>query len=52
MLTIAHRLETIIESDWVIVMKEGTISEQGHPHHLLSDCNGIFSEMVAAKGNQ
>ncbi len=42
-LTIAHRLDTIIESDWVVVMKEGSVAEQGHPHLLLRDHEGAFS---------
>lgn len=51
MLTIAHRLETIIDSDWVIVMHEGAVSEQGYPHNLLSNPDSGFSKMAAANGN-
>nr|VZH96744.1 unnamed protein product [Spirometra erinaceieuropaei] len=34
-LTIAHRLHTIIDSDEVIVMDAGRVVEQGSPYHLL-----------------
>ena len=34
-LTIAHRLATIIDSDKIIVMKSGKLIESGHPFELL-----------------
>lgn len=34
-LTIAHRLATIIDSDKIIVMREGRLVESGHPFELL-----------------
>ena len=33
--TIAHRLETVIESDRILVLREGEAIEFGHPHDLL-----------------
>lgn len=52
MLTIAHRLDTIIENDRVLVMKRGRVREYEHPHVLLQNTNGHFSRMVAAKGKE
>ncbi|KAJ2509696.1 Transporter of the ATP-binding cassette (ABC) [Coemansia sp. RSA 1939] len=46
-LTIAHRLETIMRSDRVIVMDGGRIVEVGPPAELLAS-NGHFSELVKA----
>ncbi|KAJ2517730.1 Canalicular multispecific organic anion transporter 1, partial [Coemansia sp. RSA 1939] len=46
-LTIAHRLETIMRSDRVIVMDSGRIVEVGPPAELLAS-NGNFAELVKA----
>jgi len=48
-LTIAHRLETIMDSDKVLVMDQGQIAEFGLPADLLQQ-NGQFYEMVMADG--
>ncbi|KAG0082431.1 Multidrug resistance-associated protein 1 [Podila epicladia] len=50
-LTIAHRLNTIIESDKVLVMDGGVVAEFGEPHKLLQDPNGIFAELVSHAGD-
>jgi ABC-type multidrug transport system fused ATPase/permease subunit len=34
-ITIAHRLATVIDSDVVVVMHAGGVAEAGHPHELL-----------------
>ena len=49
LLTIAHRLNTIIDYDVVIVMDKGEVAEMGSPRDLLSSC-GIFTDMVNATG--
>ncbi|KAF8909428.1 multidrug resistance-associated ABC transporter [Gymnopilus junonius] len=41
-LTIAHRLNTILESDRVVVMDSGKIAEQDTPANLLSNPLSIF----------
>ncbi|KAJ1851669.1 Canalicular multispecific organic anion transporter 1, partial [Coemansia sp. RSA 638] len=46
-LTIAHRLETIMNSDRVIVMDKGQIKEIGPPQQLL-ESGGHFAELVKA----
>ncbi|KAJ2509537.1 Multidrug resistance-associated protein 1, partial [Coemansia sp. RSA 1939] len=46
-LTIAHRLETVMRSERVIVMDGGRIVEVGPPAELLAS-NGHFSELVKA----
>ncbi|KAJ1800166.1 Canalicular multispecific organic anion transporter 1 [Coemansia sp. RSA 2399] len=46
-LTIAHRLETIMNSDRIIVMDKGQIVEVGSPDELLQN-GGLFSELVKA----
>lgn len=49
-LTIAHRLNTIMDSDKVIVMDGGSVLEFNHPHTLLSNPEGQFTKMVEQTG--
>ncbi|GAB1868440.1 Multidrug resistance-associated protein 4-like [Camponotus japonicus] len=52
-ITIAHRLNTVIDSDRIIVMENGYIVEFGTPYELLHDKpNGYFKQMVEKTGNQ
>lgn len=44
--TIAHRLDTILDFDRILVMREGEIAEAGAPHELLSDENSMFNSML------
>ncbi|XP_034486468.1 probable multidrug resistance-associated protein lethal(2)03659 [Drosophila innubila] len=50
-LTIAHRLNTIIDSDKVLVMDAGQLVEFGSPYELLTECESkIFHSMVMETG--
>ncbi|KAJ8979911.1 hypothetical protein NQ317_005347 [Molorchus minor] len=49
-LTVAHRLNTIMDSDKVLVMDSGTMVEFDHPYVLLQNPDGTFSKMVAETG--
>ncbi|NXN36277.1 MRP1 protein, partial [Rhinoptilus africanus] len=48
-LTIAHRLHTVMDSERVLVLDTGRILEYDTPHNLLQG-KGAFSEMVAEAG--
>ena len=48
-LTIAHRLETIMDSNRVFVMARGQLVEQGAPHALAADPLSHFAALLAAK---
>ncbi|KAM6386857.1 LOW QUALITY PROTEIN: multidrug resistance-associated protein 1-like [Alca torda] len=48
-LTIAHRLHTVMDSERVLVLDAGRILEYDTPHNLLQG-KGAFSEMVAEAG--
>ncbi|XP_059225376.1 probable multidrug resistance-associated protein lethal(2)03659 [Stomoxys calcitrans] len=51
-LTIAHRLHTVMDSDKVLVMDAGRALEFGSPYELLTDSKtGIFHGMVKQTGN-
>ena len=51
-LTIAHRLHTVADSDVVVVMDGGVVAEWGPPAALLADAGGAFRGLVdeAARG--
>ncbi|KAJ8684127.1 hypothetical protein QAD02_019919 [Eretmocerus hayati] len=50
-LTIAHRLNTIMDSDKVLVMDNGQALEYDHPHTLLQQNDSHLSKMVLHTGN-
>ncbi|KAI2473981.1 ATP binding cassette (ABC) transporter subfamily C member [Diabrotica virgifera virgifera] len=49
-LTIAHRLNTIMDSDKVLVMDAGQAVEFDHPFTLLQNINGVFYSLVMQTG--
>ncbi|KAM3966828.1 LOW QUALITY PROTEIN: putative multidrug resistance-associated protein lethal(2)03659 [Aphomia sociella] len=49
-LTIAHRLHTVMDSDKVLVMDAGQMVEFDHPHLLLQRAGGMLRGMVDQTG--
>ncbi|RHY38103.1 hypothetical protein DYB38_010877, partial [Aphanomyces astaci] len=45
-LTIAHRINTILDSDRILVMDKGSAAEFDTPNQLLKNPNGIFTNLV------
>ncbi|KAK3131734.1 hypothetical protein QOZ80_6AG0510650 [Eleusine coracana subsp. coracana] len=45
-LTIAHRINTVIDSDLIIVFSEGKIIEYDTPYKLLENKNSEFSRLI------
>lgn len=46
-LTIAHRLHTILDFDKVLVMRAGRVAEFASPAELLADSASQFSQMMS-----
>ena len=46
-LTIAHRLETVMGGDRVVVMRDGRVAESGPPAELMERPDGLFRAMWA-----
>jgi len=49
-LTIAHRLNTVMDSDKVLVMDAGKMVEFDHPYNLLQNKEGVLYKMVEQTG--
>ena len=49
-LTIAHRLLTVIDYDTLLVMGGGKLLEHGSPAELLQRSGGVLSSMAHALG--
>ncbi|KAJ3075759.1 hypothetical protein HDU98_006997 [Podochytrium sp. JEL0797] len=49
-LTIAHRLNTVIDYDRVMVLEKGVLAEFDSPRNLLNDENSMFFALVAQTG--
>lgn len=47
---VAHRLRTIYDSDVILVLKDGSVVEQG-THERLIDSGGVYSELWSGKPN-
>jgi ABC-type multidrug transport system fused ATPase/permease subunit len=52
-ITIAHRLQTIVDYDKVLVLDKGRVVEYGHPHELLKKGgkDAVFKSMCEMSGD-
>lgn len=48
LLVIAHRIDTILDSNFIMVLNRGQLAECGEPLELLQRQNGAFSRIVRA----
>ncbi|KAI3406538.2 YCF1 [Candida oxycetoniae] len=49
-ITIAHRLNTILDSDRILVLDKGQVAEFDSPHTLLKDKNSLFYSLCKQGG--
>eukprot|EP00536_Pseudo-nitzschia_multiseries_P013764 jgi/Psemu1/245584/estExt_Genewise1.C_6110003 len=49
-MAVAHRLDTVIDHDYILVLGQGKVLEFGSPANLLSKISGVFSTMVDDTG--
>ncbi|XP_018570688.1 probable multidrug resistance-associated protein lethal(2)03659 [Anoplophora glabripennis] len=49
-LTIAHRLHTVMDSDKILVMDAGSVKEYDHPYVLLQKEDGLLRSLVKTTG--
>ncbi|ODM86916.1 Multidrug resistance-associated protein 4, partial [Orchesella cincta] len=49
-ITVAHRLHSVIDTDRILVLDNGFVKEYDHPHILLQNPNGILTSMVQHTG--
>lgn len=45
-LVIAHRMETLDDSDHIVVMDSGRVAEHGDPKELLDRPDGVYAGMI------
>lgn len=50
-LIIAHRLNTIMDCDKVLVLDAGHIEQYNSPHSLIQQSDGIFAQMLETTGH-
>ncbi|VEN45400.1 unnamed protein product [Callosobruchus maculatus] len=43
----AHRVETVIDSDRILVLDKGHVEEFDHPYKLLQNENGLFYRLAS-----
>ena len=46
-ITIAHRIETIVDSDYILVMNDGAVAEFAPPDELLAHEQSLFNLLLS-----
>ena len=48
---IAHRLKTIVDSDYILLLDAGRVKEFGNPRQLYNNTNGEFKQLIDTSGD-
>ena len=51
-LTIAHRINTVVDSDKILVLNKGTIAEYDSPTNLLKNGTSLFAQLYNEAGKK
>jgi ATP-binding cassette, subfamily C (CFTR/MRP), member 1 len=51
-LTIAHRINTVVDSDKILVLNKGTIAEYDSPANLLKNGTSLFAQLYNEAGKK
>ena len=51
-MTIAHRLETVVHYDRILVLENGQKLEVGSPEELMNNEGSVFLELVRSNGTE
>ena len=51
-ITVAHRINTIIDSDRILVLDHGRVAEFAAPAQLLADSTSLFSQLVSEASDE
>jgi ABC-type multidrug transport system fused ATPase/permease subunit len=43
-LVAAHRVSTVLDADWIVVMAEGRVVQQGKHHSLVKESDGLYAQ--------
>lgn len=49
-ISVAHRLDTVIDYDKILVLGDGGVLAFGTPHHLATEKKGVFGSMIDDTG--
>lgn len=51
LITVAHRLDTVIDYDQIAVLEDGKVAESGSPFDLI-EASGRFASLVDSAGEE
>lgn len=51
-ITIAHRINTIMDYDKVLVLEQGQVAEFDSPERLLNNPSSLFASLASKSGTQ
>ena len=50
LISIAHRVSTILDADTIVVLKDGAVEESGSPQEMLANTNSYLTRILTMQG--